>query len=70
MDLSKAFNTVNHELLFVKLYAYCFSKDAIKTIHNNLKGRYQRTKINKVFSFLSEILSAVPKGSALGLLLF
>lgn len=32
MDLSKAFNTINHEFFLVKLYAYCFSKDAIKTI--------------------------------------
>ena len=34
MDLSKAFHTINHELLITKLYAYGFSKDALKLINS------------------------------------
>ena len=70
MDLSKAFDTINHELLLAKLRTYGFNKDALKTIHNYLKSWYQRTKINKVFSYWSEILSRVPQGSVFVQLLF
>ena len=43
MDLFKAFDTVNQELLSTKRDTYDFNKDASKTIHNYLKTRYQRT---------------------------
>ena len=37
MDLSKAFDTLNHELLIAKLDAYGFSKPALKLILDYLK---------------------------------
>ena len=70
MDLSKAFDTINHELLIAKLYPYGFSKDALKLIHSYLSGRWQRTKINKSFSSWSALLKGVPQGSVLGPILF
>ena len=50
MDLSKAFDTINHELLIAKIYAYGFSKDALKLINCYMSDRWQRTKIDKYFS--------------------
>ena len=70
MDLSKAFDTINHDLLIAKLHAYGFSKSALKLIKSYLSNRYQRTKINTSFSSWIELLLGVPQGSVLGPLLF
>ena len=70
MDLSKAFDCMNHELLLAKLYAYGFGKNSIKTINSYLKNRWQRVKVNDSFSQWTELLLGVPQGSVLGPLLF
>ena len=70
MDLSKAFDTINHQLLIAKLYAYGFRKDALELILDYLSNRWQRTKINTSFSTWSELLSGVPQGSVLGPMFF
>ena len=59
MDLSKAFDTINHELLIAKLNAYGFSKDALKLIFSYMSDRWQRIKINKSFSSWSALLQGV-----------
>ena len=70
MDLSKAFDTINHELLIAKLEAYGFDKCALKVLQSYLSDRWQRTKINCTFSTWLELLQGVPQGSVLGPLLF
>ena len=44
MDLSKAFDTLNHELLIAKLDAYGFSHDSLRLLYSYLSNRWQRTK--------------------------
>ena len=39
MDLSKAFDTINHELLIAKLHAYGFSKQALKILFSYMSDR-------------------------------
>ena len=40
MDLPKAFDTINHEVLIAKLCAYGFSKDALKLIHSYISNHW------------------------------
>ena len=70
MDLSKAFDILNHDLLIAKLQAYGFDYNDLKLIQSYLSNRWQRTKINTSFSYWSELITGVPQGSVLGPLVF
>ena len=69
MELSKAFDTLNHDLLIAKLHAYGFTRESLKLIKSYLTNRWQRTKVNTNFSSWSELLIGVPQGSVFGPLL-
>ena len=70
MDLSKAFDTLNHQLLIAKLHAYGFTHGTLTLLYSYLSNRWQRTKVNNSYSTWAEILQGVPQGSILGPLLF
>ena len=70
MDLSKAFDTLNRDLLLAKRHAYGFDRDSLKVLHSYLSNWYQRTNINKTFSSWSKTVFGVPQGSVFGPLLF
>ena len=70
MDLSKAFDTLDHDLLIAKLHAYGFTRESLKLIKSYLASSWQRTKVNTTFISSSELLIGVPQGSVLGPLLF
>ena len=70
MDLSKAFDTLNHNLLLAKLNAYGFSFNVIKFIQSYLSERFPRVNINSNFSEWCKILLGLPQGPILGPLLF
>ena len=66
MDLSKAFDTINHCLLMAKLDACGFSRASLKLMQNYLCNRQQRISINGSFSDWTEVITAVSQGSILG----
>ena len=70
MDLSKAFDTLNHDLLIAKLDAYGFQHDALKLLHSYFSKRWHRTKVNTSFSSWEELIKGKPQGSVLGPILF
>ena len=67
MDLSKAFDTINHPLFLANLYAYGFSKQSLAVICSYLSNRKER--INNAFSSWKDLILGVPQGSVLGPLL-
>ena len=69
MDLSKAFDPINHDLLIAKLKAYGFSKEALKFIKSYLKNQKQKVQINNKFSSERDVITGVPQGSIDGPLL-
>ena len=70
MDLSKAFNTLNHDLEIAKLEAYGFSKNSLNYFQSYLRNRLQRTNVNNNFSLWKDIFAGVRQGSILGPLMF
>ena len=70
MDLSKAFDTLNHDLLIAKLEAYGFFKNSLNYIQTYLRSRIQRANMNNNFRLWKDIFAGVLQGSILGPLMF
>ena len=70
LDLSKAFDTINHTLLLKKLRSYNLNPDSISFLQSYLSNRKQITKLGKFISTEEEVKSGVPQGSILGPFLF
>ena len=70
MDLSKAFDTIDHELLLAKLHTYGFDRNSLLLVKRYLSNKWQRTQVNNSFSSWTELIQGVPQGSVWGPILF
>ena len=70
MDLSKAYDSIPHDLLIAKLAAYGVDNFSLSFLLDFLSNRKQRVRINDSFSDFVCIILGVPQGSILGPLLF
>ena len=70
LDLSKVFDTINHDLLLAKLKADGFSPNALKLMLSYLNNRKQQGQVNEKFSSESTVIAGVPEGFIDGSLLF
>lgn len=70
LDLSKAFDSLDHSILLLKLFRYGFHGNAHKWLSNYVHNRNQYVFINGHESKRNKMLYGVPQGSILGPLLF
>jgi len=70
LDISKAFDSVNHDILANKLQDIGWSPSAIQWFRSYFSNRYQAVRINTALSEPLLMRSGVPQGSILRPLLF
>ena len=70
MDLSKASDTLKHDLLIANLGAYGFETHALRYLKSYLTNRKQRVIVDKTLSEWERITTGVLQGSILESLLF
>ena len=70
IDLQKAFDTIDHEILLMKLECLGFSKSSINWYKSYLENRKFLVNVENEYSNPGDLTCGVPQGSILGPLIF
>ena len=70
IDLQKAFDTINHDILTDKMQCLGFSERTLQWFKSYLTSRKFKVSVNDKLSEPGTITCGVPQGSILGPLLF
>lgn len=70
IDLKRAFETINRDILTLKLKKYGIKNTELEWFRSYLNNRKQRTRVNNTVSDVLNVEIGVPQGSILGVLLF
>ena len=70
IDLKKASDTIDHQIILQKLENYGIDHNSLKWFESYLTGRTQKCKVNDRLSDSTSVTCGIPQGSNLGPLLF
>jgi len=70
LDFSKAFDTLDHQILLSKLQLYGIHNTSLNWVKSYLSNRSQYVEFDSVQSNITKLLCGVPQGSILGPLFF
>ena len=70
LDFKKAFDSIPHERLIMKMRGYGINGKTLNWVRSFLSGRKQRVRIGDKYSSMTNVTSGILQGSILGPVLF